>query len=665
MIQEHALAVYKNKPALVQEITADKIVITLAGNAAGEKIKVREKDIEIIHPGPVQTFGSKHFQTIEVPDGAVREAWELLLADDTSAVSIKELAELVCGEFNPSSAWAVFCLLTDGLYFTGTVNAIRPCPQDQVEAGEKKREEKQRSSGERELFLERLRNRSLLLDPEKTGESSDDRRFMQDVEALALGKSAKSRTMKDMGLGETPEEAHTLLLECGIWTKEFNPHPSRFGISLLPAQQLTTKIPSTDISGQMVRQDLTHLTAFAIDSPWSHDPDDAISIEHADNGCILYVHIADPAASIGADSPAEREARDRGATLYLPEGSYRMLADESLPLFALGYDSGKALSPALTFKMSINTNGEIGETEIFPSTVSIIRLTYKEADRLMADMSTAADAGAAAGENVSARFGDSLRAIYSLAENNLIRRTASGAITIDMPEIHISIDNGQPVIEPMIQYRSADMVRECMLLAGEGAGNWAMQRNLPFPYIEQETGEMPDVILSGLAGAYRLRRCMRPRILSVKPGRHWGLGLTVYTQVTSPLRRYTDLLAHLQIRAFLRGGSPENIQSGGPLSAEEISVRMNAGEAAALAVTRAERASRNHWTMVYLSDKKDSVWEAVALEKKGSRWVMIIPALALETQISLRKDVTPNDTIGLILKSVHIPRGEAVFTAEE
>ena len=141
MIHENALAVYKNKPALVHEITADNIVITLAGShTSGEKIKVREKDIEIIHPGPAQTFCSKHFQAIEAPEGAVREAWELLLADDASAVSIKELAELVFGEFIPASAWAVFCLLADGLYFTGTVSAIRPRQQDQVEAEEKKRE---------------------------------------------------------------------------------------------------------------------------------------------------------------------------------------------------------------------------------------------------------------------------------------------------------------------------------------------------------------------------------------------------------------------------------------------------------------------------------------------------------------------------------------------
>jgi exoribonuclease-2 len=195
-----------------------------------------------------------------------------------------------------------------------------------------------------------------------------------------------------------------------------------------------------------------------------------------------------------------------------------------------------------------------------------------------------------------------------------------------------------------------------MLLAGEGAAFWAagIMHNLPFPYVSQEADEMPAVPLPGMAGFCQLRRLMRPRTLSTKPGRHQGLGLAAYTQVTSPLRRYTDLLAHIQIRAVLRGDAP--------LSADEIALRLGAGEAAASAVVHAERASRAHWTTVYLADRKGSVWDAVALEKKGNRWTLLIPALALETQVPLSLDPAPNDRVTLTLQSVNIPRGEAVFT---
>jgi exoribonuclease-2 len=647
MIAENALVAYKNRPALVKEKAADKILIAILG---GEQLKVREKDIEPVHPGPARDFSGIEAAGDAANSGAVREAWELLAGQ--GQVSLQELAELAFGEYSPASAWAAFRLLLDGLYFTGTPNAISPRRQEDVEAGEKKRQEKQRETGERDRFLERLRSRH----PDLPG----DTRFIQDVEALAYGKSPKSRTMKDLGLSETPEDAHALLLDAGFWTVQINPHPARFGLPTVSAKHNPGPLPEEE------RRDLTRMAAFAIDSPWSSDPDDAVSIETGTGKTVLYVHVADPAAVIAPDSPAEREARDRGATLYLPEGCSRMLADETLPLFALGLSEQ---SPALTFKITLGEDGEIDDTEIFSSVVKVRRLTYEAADALMDSAG-----GDAATRNGSA----ALRDLNTLAERNCRRRTNAGAVNIDLPETHISIEDGKVRITPIVPYRSAGLVRECMLLAGEGAGIWAAGRRgqqagtiLPFPYVGQETGDIPNEVLPGMAGFYQLRRCMRPRTLSTKPSRHWGLGMDTYTQVTSPLRRYTDLLAHLQIRALLRqeagllckeAGLPDGRE---PLSADEVSARLGAGEAAAAAVVQAERASRTHWIMVYLADKKDSVWDAVALEKKGNRWALMIPALALETQVPLRKDVAPNDEVKLVLKSANIPRGEAVFVAQE
>ena len=444
--------------------------------------------------------------------------------------------------------------------------------------------------------------------------------------------------MKELGLSETAEDAHALLLQSGFWTTHNNPHPPRFGLSLTSAKSAIDPPPDEE------RRDLTQLQAFAIDNDWSKDPDDAVSIEECGGKTILYVHVADPASSIGADSPVEREARDRGATLYLPDGNFTMLAGQALSFFALGFQEK---SPALTFKVSIDENGEIDDIDIFPSLVKVKSLNYKEADEL-------------------AEVDSSLRSLHKLAERNMYRRSSAGAVNIDLPETHIYLDQGHINIEPVVSYRYASVVRECMLLAGEGAAIWSAGRQfnldgtmepLAFPFVSQEAGDLPEIVLPGMAGSYRLRRSMQSRTLSLKPGVHWGLGLDFYSQVTSPLRRYTDLLAHIQIRSFLRGDKP--------LSADEITVRMGAGEAAAAAVSQAERASRTHWTMAYLSDKKDSIWDAVALEKKGNRWALIIPALALEVQVSLRKDPAPNDTVKLVLKSVNIPKGEALFAHNE
>jgi exoribonuclease-2 len=334
-----------------------------------------------------------------------------------------------------------------------------------------------------------------------------------------------------------------------------------------------------------------------------------------------------------------------------------MLSDQALALYALGLtaDEGGVASgapnPALTFKLRLSASGAIDAVDIFPSLIRTTRLSYARADAL------------AAGADAPAETRADLAGLFRVAERNRNRRVAAGAALISLPETHIVVEGTTISIERIEPWRSADLVQECMLLAGEGAALWALQQRIAFPFISQETGDLPAEPLPGMAGSYQLRRCMRPRTLSVKPGLHWGLGLEQYTQVTSPLRRYTDLLAHQQIRARLSGREP--------LDEDAVLLALAAGEAAAAATVQAERASRAHWTAVYLLDKSghksaghrfgDFRWEGIVLEKKGSRSVVMIPSLGLETQVA-GSAAAPNDTLILALASVKIPEAEAVFT---
>jgi exoribonuclease-2 len=334
-----------------------------------------------------------------------------------------------------------------------------------------------------------------------------------------------------------------------------------------------------------------------------------------------------------------------------------MLAPEALPLFALGFGEGgnrRGTAPALSFKILLNPDLSIAETVVVPSIIRVTRLSYEEADALM-------DASSETSANCS-RTGEILSRLMKLAERNMERRLDTGAVLFEMPEVHIHVhslraqDNNminQVLIEPIPSWRSTDMVRECMLLAGEAAALWAFQNRIPFPFVSQEAGELPQERRPGLAGAWQLRRSMRPRSLSIRPGVHWGLGVDMYTQVTSPLRRYIDLLAHQQIRAYLKD-SPL-------LSEEEILFRMTAADEAASSVVKAERASRTHWTAVYLADKKESHWEGTVLDCKGSRGTVIIPALGIETLVNLQGKAELNEPVTLVCLSAKIPDGEWIF----
>ena len=96
-----------------------------------------------------------------------------------------------------------------------------------------------------------------------------------------------------------------------------------------------------------------------------------------------------------------------------------------------------------------------------------------------------------------------------------------------------------------------------------------------------------------MAYMFQLRRSCKPGFTQSSPGRHSGLGLEPYLRVTSPLRRYADLLAHQQIYLHLTGQTP--------LSAEEIDRKLTLSEDAGAERRKAERYSDEYWTLVYFA----------------------------------------------------------------
>jgi hypothetical protein len=101
------------------------------------------------------------------------------------------------------------------------------------------------------------------------------------------------------------------------------------------------------------RLDLTGLPAYAIDDEGNLDPDDALSLD----GDRLWVHIADVAALVRPGSPADLEARARGATLYLPETTVPMLPAAAVPRMGLGL-SGRFAGAVVRFEAGCERGGD-------------------------------------------------------------------------------------------------------------------------------------------------------------------------------------------------------------------------------------------------------------------------------------------------------------------
>ena len=541
-IRRDSLVLYKNKPAHVREID-DKLEIELQ---AGGRLRVRFKDVELLHEGPLTSLDELVHQ-----EGEVKTAWELLQGSKTN---LSDLTELIYGSNTPVLAWSAWLLVEDGLYFRGTPQEISVCSHHDVQEEIASRQAKAEEEDAWNNFLERVRS----------GQSSpEDGRFLREVEDLALGRRKNSRVLQAMGRSESPENAHALLLETGYWDITQDPYPQRLEISTSTPDIALAELPEEE------RKDLTGLMAFAIDDEGSHDPDDAISVE----GGRLWVHIADTAAIIPPDSPVDLEARARGTSVYLPEGTIPMLPPQAIQILGMGLQDR---SPALSFGILLDKTGEIEDIVIIPSWVKVQRLTYAQAESLL--------------EN------DPFREIYELEQRYHLRRQANGALFIDLPEVKLKVEDGQVQIIPIPALRSRDLVREAMLMAGEAAARFAIEHEIPIPYATQEgpnSAELPD----GLAGLFALRRSLKRSQVSSIPGPHAGVGLEVYTRATSPLRRYLDLVVHQQLRAYLRAEEM--------LDTQALLERLGASEGISSTANRAEQLAERHWTLVYLLQHPD------------------------------------------------------------
>jgi exoribonuclease-2 len=600
---KHSLVAYKNRPALIIENSPD-LQIELED---GRTQKVRSKDIVLIHPGPVLNIAH-----LEPQSGEVETAWELLSHEP---VTLREIAELAFGKFTPSTAWAAWQLICDNLYFQGTPDRITACSREEVDQKQEIRRQKASQKIAWTGFLTRVTNRQI---------TSEDDHYLAEVEALALGEANESRVLRELGRSQNPQNAHSLLLDLGHWNNRFNPYPKRFGVSLSAPVISLPELPQED------RMDLTHLPAFAIDNAWTTDPDDALSLEEPNR---LWVHVADVAALVFPDSPADLEARNRAASLYLPEITVPMLPAEARERLALGI---RDVSPALSFGLNLNSEGSILGIEIVPSWIRVSRLTYEQAEEMFHEMP--------------------FERILRLTQNNEARRKRNGAVNIELPEVDIRVEDGKIVFHPVRFLRSQMIVREAMLMAGEAVAGYALREGIPFAFSTQEATQIP-ALPDGLAGMYALRRFMKRGQLKSLPARHAGIGLDMYTQVTSPIRRYQDLIVHQQLRAHIRGHDL--------LTSQEMLQRLGAAETVTSNMRQVERLSNLHWTIVYLSEIPQWHGEGVIVDTDGPRSTALIPNIGLETHLYCQRSLPLNACVPIVLGVTNIPELSAFFRVDD
>ena len=583
------LVLYKQSPALIEAL-GDKISIHLEN---GKKIKVREKDIQFLHAGPLTAFS----QLKAAPEGSVEDAWELLQGE---TVGLSDVADLMYGETTVASVWHAWLVLNENTYFTGSIDEVTTRTPEEVDGILSKQREKEQEAARWSDYLQRVRDNEIL---------PEDATQLSDVERVAYGKASVSRTLKSLDLEAVPEQAHKQLLRLGLWTETVNPYPARFDCATTEPDLDVPQLP------EETREDLTYLETFAIDDENCSDPDDAISLD----GKTIWVHVADAAALIPPDSPLDQEARSRGANLYIPEQVVHMLPEGVTTVLGLGLSE---TSPALSIQIGVGEDGSISCLKIIPSWVRVQRLSYSEANERLHEF----------------------KQLHALTDVFRARRLAKGAAQINLPEVKINTSiNGdiyhlgapqklnvhKPTqctvhIKDLPSLQSRDMVTDAMLMAGEAVGRYLIEHEIPAPFVSQPPPD-EEATPQTMSQMFAYRKKFKRSGLHLEPGMHSGLGLEPYTRATSPLRRYSDLLVHQQLRAFI---------SGAPLISEaDMLARMAEAEQGGSNTARAERLSNRHWTLLHMQQNPDTVYRGVVVDKRGDRGIVMLPELAIEVKM--------------------------------
>ena len=164
-LQKNSLVLYKNQPARITEM-GKKIALDVKG---GQKVTVRPKDVTLLHPGPLNSFGG-----LNPPDGDILTAWELLAGEITS---LEELAELAFDEFTPATAWAIWQAVEEGVYFHGTAVQITVHTDEEVQAIEQARAAKAAEEAAWDGFLARMKAKKL---------EEEDSRFVLEVDRMLI-----------------------------------------------------------------------------------------------------------------------------------------------------------------------------------------------------------------------------------------------------------------------------------------------------------------------------------------------------------------------------------------------------------------------------------------------------------------------------------------------
>ncbi|WP_100340998.1 ribonuclease R [Mucilaginibacter auburnensis] len=471
----------------------------------------------------------------------------------------------------------------------------------------------------------------------------DDRKMMHDIFIPMTELNSATNGIKAVAeITDWPAGARNpvgrikhVLGQQGQNDTEMNAILAEYGFPLsfpLEVEHEAEAIPA-DISLEEIakRRDFRDTITFTIDPFDAKDFDDALSFKKLENGNYeVGVHIADVAHYIIPDSPLDKEAFERGTSVYLVDRVIPMLPERlSNGLCSLRPNEDK-LCFAAVFELDDNANIV---NEWFGKTVihSNRRFTYEEVQEVI--------------ETKEGDFKEDILKLNELAYILRDRKFKNGAISFETTEVKFKLDEkGKPVGVYVKERKDAHkLIEDFMLLANRKVAEFISKKGkgkhkYTFVYRAHDSPK-PDALASFAQFASRFGykintksdkevarslnhlmedvegkkeqnvlthlaiRSMAKAIYTTKTSSHYGLAFDYYTHFTSPIRRYPDVMVHRLLFHYLNGGQSVNAEHYEKLSQHSSQMEKRAADA--------ERASVKYKQAEYLEDHIGTIYDGV------------------------------------------------------
>lgn len=402
-----------------------------------------------------------------------------------------------------------------------------------------------------------------------------------------------------------------LFERCGLLADSHDYHLKRFLHEFFPRG---TAFPP--YAKPLVQADLPRaaVEAFSLDDIGTTEIDDAFSVQRLADGLRIGVHIAAPALGIAPGSPLDTIARERLSTAYMPGRKFTMLPEDVIEVFSLDHGGERpAVSLYVDLDEAFAVRARHSRVERVPVVANLRHAQYDVLNEAFEK-----------NERASLAYEEELRILWRAATAFETRRgrPSAGAAPLDYT---FHVEGERVRIVPRKRGSPLDkLVAEMMILANSAWGELLAERDVAAIYRVQSTGKVR---------------------FGVHPEPHEGLGVAAYAWMSSPLRRYVDLVNQWQLVAALGGRKPAFSRN-----SDALLSALRAFEVTAARYDEHQRAMEAFWSLRWLLQEGVQTLEAVVLRENLVR----VQGLPLAARVSAAPTLEPGAMVRVEVKDIDL-----------